>query len=416
MRDLRTPLVVLVAAFAFASYDRGAHAAEQSEIDSVLREAVERGDIPGVVAMAATSEKILYQGAYGKRFVGQDEDMTLDSVFWIASMTKPVTSVAAMQLVEEGHLSLDTPASQYLPSFAELRVLEGIDATTHKLQLRPPKGPVTARQLLTHTAGFGYEMWNPLLHDAMVAGMLPSIEEPKDGFLKAPLVADPGEQWQYGINTNWLGRLVENVRGTDLDQALATHVLRPLRMDDTHFNLPADKVPRLVTLHVRQNDGTLVETPRSTPALVTYFDGGGGLLSTAADYARFLRALLRKGELDGVRILQVETVAMMGQNQIGTFEAGKMRTVMPQLSNDVDFFPGSANRFGLGFLINTQPVDGGRAAGSLAWAGLFNTYFWLDPKRDVCGVLMTQILPFYDSKVVELLNQFERAVYTHSKE
>ena len=149
---------------------------------------------------------------------------------------------------------------------------------------------------------------------------------------------------------------------------------------------------------------------------MTYFDGGGGLLSTAADYTRFLRALLRKGELDGVRILQAETVAMMGQNQIGTFEAGKMRTVMPQLSNDVDFFPGSVNRFGLGFLINTQPVDGGRAAGSLAWAGLFNTYFWLDPKRDVCGVLMTQILPFYDSKVVELLNQFELAVHTHSKE
>ncbi len=399
-----------------APFDRGSQAAEQSEIDSVLREAVERGDVPGVVAMAATSEKIIYEAAYGKRFVGQSEEMTLDSVFWIASMTKPVTSVAAMQLVEEGHLSLDTPASQYLPGFAELQVLEGIDATTHKLQLRPPKRPVTARHLLTHAAGFGYEMWNPLLHDAMVAGMLPGIEEPGDGFLKAPLVADPGEQWQYGISTNWLGRIVENVRGTDLDQALATHVFRPLRMDDTHFNLPASKVPRLVTLHARQNDGTLVETPRSTPALVTYFDGGGGLLSTAADYTRFLRALLRGGELDGVQILKADTVALMGKNQIGELEAGKMRTVMPQLSNDVDFFPGSANRFGLGFLINTQPVDGGRAAESLAWAGLFNTYFWVDPKQDVCGVLMTQILPFYDAKAIELLGQFERAVYKHTKE
>ena len=293
MRDLRTRLVVLVAAFALAPFDRGSQAAEQSE---------------------------------------------------------------------------------------------GIDATTHKLQLRPPQRPVTARHLLTHAAGFGYEMWNPLLHDAMVAGMLPGIEEPGDGFLKAPLVADPGEQWQYGISTNWLGRIVENVRGTDLDQALATHVFRPLRMDDTHFNLPASKVPRLVTLHARQNDGTLVETPRSTPALVTCFDGGGGLLSTAADYTRFLRALLRGGELDGVQILKADTVTLMGKNQIGELEAGKMRTVMPQLSNDVDFFPGSVAHFGLGFLINDEPVVGGRAAGSLAWAGLStHTSGWTRSRMSVAS-------------------------------
>ena len=254
----------------------------------MLREAVERGDVPGVVAMAATSEKIIFEGAYGKRFVGRSEEMTLDSVFWIASMTKPVTSVAAMQLVEEGHLSLDTPASQYLPGFAELQVLEGIDATTHTLQLRPPRRPVTVRRLLTHTAGFGYEMWNPLLHDAMVAGMLPGIEEPGDGFLKAPLVADPGEQWQYGISTNWLGRLVRTSA-----EPISTRLWPRMCFDRCGWTIRTStclrsKVPRLVTLHVRRNDGTLVETSRSTPAPVTYFDGGGGLLSTAADYTRFL--------------------------------------------------------------------------------------------------------------------------------
>lgn len=337
--------------------------------------------------------------------------MTLDSVFRIASMTKPITSVAAMQLVEDGDLGLDVPVSKYIPSFAKLQVLEGFDETTGAPKLRPASKPVTLRHLLTHTSGFGYKFWNPLLREATTSGVIPNIPGKADSFLQAPLVFDPGERWEYGINTEWLGRLIETVRGESLDEVFAKSVFRPLGMSDTHFNVPEGKWPRLVSVHVRQANGGLKERRRPSPARVTFYNGGGGLYSTAADYTQFLRTLLRGGELDGNRILKPDTVALMGQNHIGGLEAGRMLTVMPEVSNDFDFFPGSVDHFGFGFLINSKPVEGGRAAGSLAWAGLDNTYFWVDPTRDTCGVLMTQVLPFYDAKVVELLGEFERAVY-----
>lgn len=411
MRNPRTLLVSVVAAVILLTHSGLMPAVEPNEIDLLLRTAVERGDVRGVVAMAATSRGIVYQGAFGKRCVENNEDMTVDSVFRIASMTKAVTSVVAMQLVDEGKLRLETPVSQHIAALANPQVLVGIDAESKKLRLRPASKAVTVKHLLTHTAGFGYEFWDPLLREAVDAGLVPSIQDKDSRFLQAPLVCDPDTEWHYGINTDWLGRLIETVRGASLEQVFAEHLCRPLKMSDTHFSLPANTAPRLVAHCQRQTDGTLVERARATNTQVTFCSGGGGLYATAPDYMRFLRALLRGGELDGAQILNAATVALMGRNHIGHFEAGRMRTIMPQASNDVDFLPGSINRFGFGFLINTQPVLGGRAAGSLAWAGIFNTYFWLDPTQDVCGVLMTQVLPFYDSKVVELLNGFERAVY-----
>jgi CubicO group peptidase (beta-lactamase class C family) len=389
---------------------------DTSKVDAILREAVDRGDVLGIVAMAATSHRVIYQGAFGKRYVGAGEDMSLDSVFRIASMTKAITSVAAMQLVEEGALTLDAPVSKYIPGFAELQVLEGFDETTQQPRLRPASKPVTVRHLITHTAGFGYEIWNPLLRDAVTARLVPSIFAEGDGFLQAPLVFDPGDQWQYGINTDWLGRLVETVRGISLDQVFKEEVFDSLGMQDTHFNLPASKVERLVTTHARQEDGSLLEEARKTPTTVSFFSGGGGLFSTASDYTRFLRALLRGGELGGARILGADTVTLLGQNQIGELEAGAAHTVSPQFSNDFDFFPGSIDRFGLGFLVNSEAVAGGRSSGSLAWAGLYNTYFWMDPTQGVCGVLMTQVLPFYDGKIIDTLGAFERAIYSHVAE
>ena len=408
---LRTCVVPLAVAVAVVLNSCGLQASESPEIDSILQEAVDRGDVPGVVAMAATSKRIVYQGAFGKRFAEANEDMTLDSIFRIASMTKPVTSVAAMRLVEEGVLSLETEVSQHIPNFANLQILVGIDTTSRELDLRPATKQVTLKHLLTHRAGFGYEFWNPLLRDSVAADRLPSIMKEGDGFLQAPLICEPGERWCYGINTDWLGRLVETVRGQPLNEVLGAHLFRPLHMRDTDFDLPATKVPRLVTVHTRQSDGSLKEKTRANPAPVFFYSGGGGLFSTAPDYTRFLRALLRRGELDGVHILQADTVALMGRNHIGELEAGRMCTVMPEFSNNFDFFPGSSNGFGLGFLINSEPIPGGRAAGSLAWAGIFNTYFWLDCKQDVCGVLMTQVLPFYDARVVKLFKEFELAVY-----
>ncbi len=409
----RAILLTLATAAAILSAACGSESADTSDIDSILEAAVESGEVPGVVAMAATSDGVIYQGAFGKRYVAADEDMTLNTVFRIASMTKPVTSVAAMQLVEEGALDLEAPVAEHIAGFSELRILEGLDEATGQPRYRSAATAVTVRHLFTHTAGFGYEVWNDRLRRVTEAGLVPSATAGGDGFLNAPLVFEPGERWHYGISTDWLGRLVEEQRGSTLDEVFAERVLLPLEMQDTHFNVPASDVERLVTVHVRRADGGLVEGPRAPPAAVSFFSGGGGLYSTAGDYVRFLRALLRGGELDGVRILEAESIEMMGRNHIGELEAGAMRTVMPEVSNDFDFFPASVDRFGLGFLINTEPVPGGRASGSLAWAGLYNTYFWVDPAGDVAGVLLTQILPFNDGAVIELLGEFERAVYRH---
>ena len=231
-----------------------------------------------------------------------------------------------------------------------------------------------------------------------------------DGFLAAPLVFDPGGRWHYGISTDWLGRLVETVRGATLDEVFRNQIFEPLEMRDTHFIFPVEMQSRLVAVFARQPNGSLVELPSPTATRLTFFSGGGGLLSTAGNYLHFLRALLRGGELGGTRILKAETVSLMGQNHIGELEAGAMSTVSPGLSNDFDFFPDSVGRFGLGFLLNGGE-QGGRSANSLAWAGLYNTYFWVDPAGDVCGVIMTQILPFYDGRVVELLANFEESIY-----
>ena len=380
-------------------------------VDSILRKVVESEDVPGVVAMAATSERVFYQGAFGKRNVDAGEDMTLDSVFRIASMTKPITSVAAMQLVEEGVFDLDTHVSKFIPYFSELQVLEGFHKTTREPLLRPVSAPVTVRHLLTHTAGFGYPFLNTLLNDAVDAGLVADMATGDEGFLRAPLVFDPGERWHYGINTDWLGRLVETVRESTLDRIFAERIFQPLKMKDTDFRLPEMTEPRLATTHSRQQDGSLVESPQKRTEAPSFCSGGGGLFSTASDYIRFLRALMQGGQLDGARILRPETVSLMGQNQIGELEAGRMRSVSPVKSNDFDLFPGTVSRFGLGFILNGAPVTGGRASGSLAWAGIYNTYFWVDRSQDVCGVFMTQILPFFDDRIVDLFGEFERAIY-----
>ncbi len=386
--------------------------AQFSDVDAVLRDAVNDGKVAGVVGLALTRDGVVYERAFGKRDVADDVDMTVDSIFRIASMTKAITSVAVMQLVDKGFVMLDDPAEHHVPALGNARVLTGFDADPGAPRLREPTSPVTVRHLLTHTSGFGYEIWNSDLQRLVLTGSLESLVGGTDGFLAAPLLFDPGQRWEYGINTDWLGRLVEEVSGQSLDAYLREHVFTPLGMTDTFFNVPADKARRLVTVHQRGHNGSLVEQPRQPPpSSGTFFSGGGGLSSTPDDNAEFLRMLLNDGTLNGHRVLRPDTVDLMAQNHIGDLEAGAMRTVAPPFSNDFDFFPGSTDRFGLGFLINGEPVDGGRAAGSLAWAGLYNTYFWVDQARGFAGVILMQILPFYDGEAVDLLGRFERAVY-----
>src|SRR6266567_1873093 len=312
---------------------------EFSQADQVLREAAEAGAVPGVVAMAATRDGPVYQGAFGKRVLPSGAAMTVDTLFWIASMTKAITSTAAMQLVERGKLALDRPIRDVLPQLAAAKVLEGFDSAGEP-KLRPAGRDITLRHLLTHTAGFAYDIWSPDLIRYQEKKGIPGVISCQNVALTTPLLFDPGERWNYGINIDWVGKAVEKVSGQKLDAYFRDNIFGPLGMRDTGFKLDASRRARLSGMHVR-------------------------LLETA----------------------------------------------MPPYSNDAEFFPGMVKKWGLGFMINTERVPGRRGAGSLAWAGLGNTYFWIDPDEGVAGVILAQLIPFADPKVLALFEQFETAVY-----
>jgi CubicO group peptidase (beta-lactamase class C family) len=385
-----------------------------SDIDSMLRAATSAGDVPGVVALAATDDGVLYEGVFGRRRLPDGPAMTRDTVFRVASMVKLMTSVAALQLVERDKLSLDAPVPDLEPALGSPQVLDGFDAKGMP-RLRPAKRPIVLRDLLTHTAGFTYRLWDAkAVQYAKSIDLLPPADRSRAP--RTPLMFDPGERWQYSTGIDWAGRIVELVSGERLDVYFRKHILDPLGMRDTAFVLSPQQRARQASVHRREPNLSLVPQPmeRQQPDRKS-FSGGGGIYSTAPDYLTFIRMLLRGGSLDGVRILRPDTVASMGQNQIGDIEAGVLKSMVPASSNDVDFFPGTSLKWGLGHMINMQPVPDGRSAGSLTWGGLFNTYYWIDPGRRIAAVFMTQVLPFADHRSLRIYRQFERGIYAAQK-
>lgn len=382
-------------------------------VEAVLERAVDAGEVAGVVALAANEDGVLYEGAFGKREIGKEPDMTLDTVFWIASMTKAVTSVAAMQLVEQGKLQLDEPMSSLMPELASPQVLEGFDEGGVP-RLRAARRPITLHHLLTHTAGFTYDIWHADTGRYMAHHGIPGIIDCKNVTLGTPLAFDPGDGWLYGINIDWVGKTVERVSGLSLEDYFREHIFAPLGMTDTGFVIKPDQRPRLASMHVRNPDGSLAAIAFEIPQQPEFFMGGGGLYSTGPDYLKFLQMLLHDGRFDGAQVLRSETVAEMNSNHIGDLTVGLLKTAIPTSSNDAEFFPGMVKKWGLGYMISTEDAHTGRSGGSLAWAGLGNTYFWIDPTKRLTGVILTQILPFADAKVLSLFEQFERAMYAMS--
>jgi len=381
-----------------------------SGVDEVLRAGIDRGDVPGVVAMAATREGAVYQGAFGRRALPDGAPMTADTVFWIASMTKAITSTAAMQLVEQGRLSLDRPITDVLPELAARQVLEGFDAAGEP-RLRPAKLPITLRHLITHTSGFVYEIWNPDIGRYMEQRGVPGIISCQNAALRLPLAFDPGEKWDYGIGIDWVGKAVERVSGQSLGDYLAEHLFGPIGMTDIGFKLTPDRRGRLAGMHARGDDGALALIPFEIPQEPEFEMGGGGLYGTAADYVAFQQLFLNEGRADGRQVLRPETVALMRRNAIGDLDVRLLKTASPGYSHDAEFFPGMVKKWGLGFMISTAAVPGGRQADALCWAGLGNTYFWIDPAKGVAGVILMQLIPFADPKALALLDDFEKAIY-----
>jgi methyl acetate hydrolase len=380
------------------------------QVDQLLKTATDRGDVPGVVAMAATREGPVYRGAFGRRALPNGPAMVDDTVFWIASMTKAITSTAAMRLVEQGKLSLDWPIAEVLPELASPLVLEGFDATGEP-RLRPARQRITLRHLITHTAGFVYDIWSPEMGRYMEKRGVPGVISCQNAALMLPLVFDPGDRWDYGIGIDWVGKAVERASGQSLGDFFAEHIFGPVGMTDTGFTVTSDRRARLAGMHARAENGMLSPIPFELPQEPEFQMGGGGLYGTAEDYLAFERLFLNQGRADGGQVLRPETVQLMSQNAIGGLDVRLLKTAVPVYSNDAEFFPGMVKKWGLGFMISTQAVPGGRGPGSLAWAGLCNSYFWIDPAKGIAGVILMQLIPFADPKALALLDGFEKALY-----
>ena len=382
----------------------------KQQADALLRQATESGDVPGVVAMVTNRQGTLYEGAFGKRSLGDEAPMTLDTVGLIASMTKALTSTAALQLLEQGRVDLESPASKWLPELGEIQVLEGFDAAGQP-RTRAPKRAITLRHLLTHTAGFSYEFLSEEIQKYHAAKGLSGIFNCELAELRLPLLFDPGERWQYGINIDWVGRVVEAVSGQKLGAYLSQHVLGPLGMRDSAFRMTPQMRARKATIHQRLEDGKLVPTDFEVPQEPQFEMGGGGLYSTVGDYLKFLRMILNHGQAAGGQVLKPETVELMSRNQMGELDVLNLRSTNRMLTNDLPLPPDVPHKWGLAFMINTKTLPTGRPAGSLMWAGLTNCYYWIDPTSGIGGVFLTQILPFADVKAMPLFFAFEYTVY-----
>jgi methyl acetate hydrolase len=377
-------------------------------LDEVLKNAVTRGDVPGVVAMAANDDGPIYEGAAGVRSADADDPITADTMLRIASMTKIITTVAALQLVEQGRLDLDAPVDTYRPEFAELQVLEGFDGDTPRL--RAPAGRATVRHLVTHTSGLAYWFFNADIDRYEQVTGIPNILPGSDDAFKAPLVADPGTMFEYGINTDWLGKVVEAVSGQSLADYFDEHITGPLGMTNTTRRMSDEQRANSTPVHMRGEDGAWMATDIDWAQEPDFWGGGHFLYSTPRDYLRFQRMLLGGGTLEGVQILEGSTVDDAFRNHIGDlYFPPSQPTAHPELSAQVDLGPGL--KWGLGLLLNEQQAPGMRAPFSGAWAGLFNTHFWIDPKSRMTGSIFSQCLPFADPPALQMYADFEQALY-----
>ena len=381
--------------------------AGKAALSHQLSGAVSRGDTPGVVALVTGRDGVLYEGAAGKLDVAHKTAMPVNAIFSIASMTKPVTSVAIMMLLEEGKLKLDDPVSKYLPGFDNLRVITKFNEKDATYETRPAKRAMTVRHLLTHTSGIGYGFTNPIEYRLTQAT--------KKGEWELPLLSDPGEKWNYSASTRVLGMIVEKITGTPLEDWDQQHIFKPLGMVDTSYAVPAAKQSRVPTQYNRISGGGLQEQkpPATIPSTPTApFRGDGGLYSTVEDYGKFVQMMLNGGHLGPAKILSESSVKMMGENNIGAIfvelqpDADKLRTKPFPLGAGHD-------KFGLGFQIASDNPQYAkfRSPGSMSWAGIFNTEFWIDPVKHIGGVQMMQVLPFYDDGAIRTLRDFEELVY-----
>jgi methyl acetate hydrolase len=384
--------------------------------DTVLDYSVNRaGGAPGVVAMATSRDRNIYEGAAGVRELGKDQPMTLDTVMAIFSTTKAFTGTAIMQLVEEGKIKLTEPAKKYAPEIAKLQVLDGFDGDGQP-KTRKPKRSITVKDLMLHTSGLCYEFFSPDDLKYRTAKDIPTVVSSTFASIRTVLLHDPGEQWTYGVNIDWLGRIVEQQRGKRLGEVFKERIFEPLGMTDIGFTMSDSMRARRAVLHDRAMDGKLTALPDLILPQPPEMDmGGHGLYSTVGEYMKFIRMFLNDGDGPNGRVLQAETVAKMCKNSLGKLKSGGWSTSIPSLSNSGEFDPGISKGWGLTFQVNDTKTNTGRPAGSQMWAGLGNLFYWFDRKNGVGGFWGSQILPFQDVASYPGFVDFESSVYRNLK-
>lgn len=370
--------------------------------------------VPGVVAMVTDRDSNIYEGAAGVRRTDRDAGMTTDDVFALFSTTKAITATAALQLVEEGKLDLDAPASTYAPDIGKLQVIEGFDDAGEPI-LRAPRRPVTTKHLLLHTAGLGYDFFSETYNRLAQEKGQPSIITASKAALMTPLQFDPGERWEYGSNMDWCGQVVEGITGKRLGEVFRTRIFEPLGIESMTFELNDQLRSRLAGMHARGADGSLTAEDFELPADPEIHMGGHGLYGTVGDYMKFIRMWLNDGAGVNGRVLKPETVAMAEKNHLGAKKVGPLPGVIPSLSNDADFFPGLSKSWAYSFLVNDDEAPTGRPAGALGWAGLANLFYWIDRRNGYGGFWATQILPFGDPVSFTGYIEFESAFYASLK-
>ncbi len=384
-------------------------------LDPILERTVSsRPGLPGVVAMVTGRRGTLYEGAAGKRRIDRPEEMTTDTVFALYSTTKAFTATTALRLVEEGRLDLDAPAARYAPELGTLPRIEGFDRSGEPI-LRHPKRPITTRMLLTHTAGFGYEFFHPVyLRLHRTRGQPASVSGLKAS-LMTPLLFEPGERWEYGTSMDWCGQVIERIAGRQLGEVFRTELFEPLGIASTGFSLTAPMRAKLAALHKRNPDGSLLPTDFELPANPEVQMGGHALYGTVGDFLKLIRMWLNDGMGDGGRVLRPETVRMAEQNHLGSGQIAPFPGAASRHPRLAELLPGPSKSWGLGFLIDGQDLSTGRPAGSLSWAGLANTFFWIDRRNGIGGYWATQVLPFGDAAAARGYLDFESGVYAAGK-
>jgi len=386
------------------------NASFKSKADAVVQSVVEgQPRVPGVVAMVTDRERNIYEGAAGERVLG-GQAMTTDTVFAIFSTTKAITGTAVLQLVEEGKLDLDAPASRYAPDIGKLQVIEGFDAAGEP-KLRAPRRPVTTRMLMLHTAGFGYDFFNETYNRLAQEKGQPSVITASKAALMTPLLFEPGDKWEYGSNIDWCGQVIEGLTGRRLGEVLQSRVFEPLGMSDTTFVLSDRLRARLAGMHARNADGSLTPMAFELPSPPEIDMGGHGLYGTVGDYMKFIRMWLNDGRGPNGQVLKPETVRMAEKNHLGDKKVTVLPGVIPSLSNDAEFFPGLSKSWSLTFMVNDETAPTGRPAGALGWAGLANLFYWIDRRNGLGGYWATQILPFGDPASFGGYVAFETACY-----